>query len=218
MSILAQNLKTIRKELGCTQSVMASILKVGFRTYVRYEAGERDAPVAVLVKISKLGNLSLENLLTMEVDGIDVAPVKTIPTNTNAPEVKSINFKTGQAEFRKPSRQEILAIGEDETKMVTIYRKMEPELQQKALKDMGRPIMDELRIVTRRGRKPKGKVGRPRKYVDLSGVPPKKPKLLKSVKKKKGKPGRKKLDKKVLKEKIDKLKLLTRSVNKITVK
>ena len=218
MSILAQNLKTIRKELGCTQSVMANILKVGFRTYVRYEAGERDAPVAVLVKISKLGNLSLENLLTMEIDGIDVAPVKTIPTNTSSPEVKSINFKTGQAEFRKPSRHEILAIGEDETKMVTIYRKMEPELQQKALKDMGKPIMDELRIVTRRGRKPKGKVGRPRKYVDLSGVPAKKSKQLKAVKKKKGKPGRKKLDKKVLKEKIDKLKLLTRSVNKITVK
>ena len=78
--------------------------------------------------------------------------------------------------------------------------------------------MDELRIVTRRGRKAKGKVGRPRKFVDLSGVPSKKLKKLKAVKKKKGKPGRKKLDKKVLREKIDKLKLITRSVNKITVK
>ena len=42
MSILAKNLKTIREELDCTQSTMSGILKVGFRTFVRYEAGERD--------------------------------------------------------------------------------------------------------------------------------------------------------------------------------
>ena len=53
MSTLAKNLKTVRKELGCTQSVMSEILKVGFRTFVRYEAGERDAPVSVLVKIAR---------------------------------------------------------------------------------------------------------------------------------------------------------------------
>ena len=60
MLILAKNIKAIRKELGCTQSVMANILKVGFRTFVRYEVGERDAPIAVLVKIARLGNISLE--------------------------------------------------------------------------------------------------------------------------------------------------------------
>ena len=60
MSILAKNLKTVRKELGCTQSVMSEILKVGFRTFVRYEAGEIDAPVSVMVKIARLGNISLE--------------------------------------------------------------------------------------------------------------------------------------------------------------
>jgi len=57
MSILAKNLKTIRKELRCTQSVMSEILKVGFRTYVRYEAGERDAPVSVLVKNRQIGKI-----------------------------------------------------------------------------------------------------------------------------------------------------------------
>ena len=68
MSVLAKNIKTIRKELWCTQSVLADILKVGFRTYVRYEAGERDAPVNVLVKMAKLGNISLEQLLTSEIN------------------------------------------------------------------------------------------------------------------------------------------------------
>ena len=55
MSILANNIKILRKELGCTQSVMADILKIGFRTFVRYEAGERDAPVSVIIKIARLG-------------------------------------------------------------------------------------------------------------------------------------------------------------------
>ena len=72
MSILAKNLKSIRKEFGCTQSVMADILKVGFRTFVRYEAGERDAPVAVLVKIARLGNISLEKFLTKSIEIIEL--------------------------------------------------------------------------------------------------------------------------------------------------
>ena len=67
MSTLAKNLKIIRKELGCTQSVMSKILEVGFRTFVRYEAGERDAPVSVLIKIAHLGNISLQNLLSGKV-------------------------------------------------------------------------------------------------------------------------------------------------------
>ena len=55
MSVLANNVRLIRKELRCTQSAMAEILKIGFRTYVRYEAGERDAPVSVLIKLARLG-------------------------------------------------------------------------------------------------------------------------------------------------------------------
>ena len=74
MSILAKNIKTIRKELRCTQSVMSEILKVGFRTFVRYEAGTRDAPVSVLITIARLGNVSLEQLLTSEVDKNDIVP------------------------------------------------------------------------------------------------------------------------------------------------
>ena len=76
MSILAKNLKTIRKELCCTQSVMSETLKVGFRTYVRYEAGTRDAPISVLITIARLGNISLEQLLTSELDKNDIVPVQ----------------------------------------------------------------------------------------------------------------------------------------------
>ena len=42
----------------------ARLIDVGFRTYVRYEVGERDAPVNVLIKMAKLGNISLDQLLS----------------------------------------------------------------------------------------------------------------------------------------------------------
>ena len=92
MSILAQNLKTIRKELRCTQSVMGDILKVGFRTYVRYEAGERDAPVSILVKIARLGSISLERLLTTEITRNDIVAARTLAKEQKVPDVKSVNF------------------------------------------------------------------------------------------------------------------------------
>ena len=52
---LAENLKMIQKELNCAQSTIAEVLKVGFRTYLRYEAGERDALISILIKITRLG-------------------------------------------------------------------------------------------------------------------------------------------------------------------
>ena len=67
MTILSDNLKTIRKNLNCTQMALSEVLEIGFRTYVRYEAGERDAPVSVLVKLARLANLSLDRLLTTKV-------------------------------------------------------------------------------------------------------------------------------------------------------
>ncbi|NIQ01060.1 MAG: helix-turn-helix domain-containing protein, partial [Nitrospinaceae bacterium] len=117
MSILAKNLKIIRKELRCTQSAMADILKVGFRTYVRYEAGERDAPVSVLVKIARLGNISLERLLTSEVDPRNISPVQAVSKKASVPEVKSVNFQSGQVNFKNPSRQELLTTDESERKL-----------------------------------------------------------------------------------------------------
>jgi transcriptional regulator with XRE-family HTH domain len=140
MSILAKNLKTIRKELRCTQSMMSEILKVGFRTYVRYEAGERDAPVSVLVKISKLGNLSLEQLLTVPVKKSLISPVKTLTKNSVPPEVRMVHFGTGQINFKNPTRQELLTINNSERKLLSIFRKMDAGLQKECLGTIGKPV------------------------------------------------------------------------------
>ena len=61
MSILAKNLKTIREELDCTQSMMSGILKVGFRTFVRYEAGERDGGAVALAEVDGMSPLVLRS-------------------------------------------------------------------------------------------------------------------------------------------------------------
>ncbi len=68
MTVLADNLRTIRKFYNCTQAALSEVLDVGFRTYVRYESGERDAPISLLIQIARLGNLSLDRLLTTKID------------------------------------------------------------------------------------------------------------------------------------------------------
>ena len=124
MSTLAKNLKVIRKELGCTQSVMSKILKVGFRTFVRYEAGERDAPVSVLVKIAYLGNISLEQLLTMGIEPNDIAPLEKISRESKPVQIESIDFKVGHVTFKDPIHQEMMTINESEKRLLTLFRKM----------------------------------------------------------------------------------------------
>lgn len=140
MSILAKNLKTIRKELRCTQSMMSEILKVGFRTYVRYEAGERDAPVSVLVKIAKLGNLSLEHLLTVAVGKSLISPVKTLTKSSAPPEVRMVHFGTGQINLKNPTKQELLTINNSERKLLSIFRKMDAGLQKECLDNLGKSL------------------------------------------------------------------------------
>jgi transcriptional regulator with XRE-family HTH domain len=214
MSILAKNLKMIRRELGCTQSVMSGILKVGFRTFVRYEAGERDAPVAVLVKIARLGNISLEQLLTSEIDKNDIAPLQRINKDLSSTEVSVVNFKEGSVVFENPSREELITLDDIERRILTLFRKMSPSFQKDCLSNLEQIAELGKAPYTLSYKAEQGQRGRKKK----AGSSGKKTETFVRQPKARRKPGRKKLDKKTLQEKIDKLKILTRSVNKITVK
>lgn len=214
MSILAKNLKAIRKELGCTQSVMSEILKVGFRTFVRYEAGARDAPVSVLVKIARLGNISLEQLLTSEVGKNDVAPLQKLNKSVSSTEVGAINFKEGSVVFNNPFREEIITLNDDERKILTLFRKMGPHMQKECLANLGQ--IAEL-VNTADSKKDKVSKDQISKNDTEPGFE-KSSQASQHQPKAKRRPGRKKLDKKALQEKIDKLKMITRSINKTTVK
>ena len=210
MSVLAKNIKTIRKELWCTQSVLADILKVGFRTYVRYEAGERDAPVNVLVKMAKLGNISLEQLLTSEINKNNFSPIQALPKVGRVPQVRQANFRKGQISFKNPPKQELLSLDASEKKLLSLFRKMDPSLQTICVKDLvetlkGHPGAARAILRSRRGRR--------KNPANLRGSP-----ASRKSTRKKGRPGRKKVDKELLKEKIEKLKMTTGSINKITVR
>ena len=214
MSILAKNLKTIRKELGCSQSVMSEILKVGFRTFVRYEAGARDAPVSALVKIARLGNISLEQLLTSEIDKNDIAPLQKVNKSLSSTEVSVVSFKEGSVVFNNPSRQEFITLDGNERKMLTLFRKMGTLMQKDCLTSLGK--IAESGKSTSKLLDKAGKEQRARKEKE-KGIE-KSPETSARQPKAKRKPGRKKLYKKALQEKIDKLKMLTRSINKTTVR
>ena len=211
MSILAKNVRLIRKELRCTQSAMAEILRIGFRTYVRYEAGERDAPVSVLVKLACLGNISLEQLLTQVISGHDISPVPKISKIKTFPKTKLVDFRKGEIIFEKPARQELMTIDSSEKKLLALFRKMDVDLQKVCVKNIQETIKADsstLPLESLRIGAVKRKLGRSVFEVSKTNT----------LAKKRGRPGRKKANKKLLKEKIDRLKLITKSISTITVK
>ena len=213
MSILAKNLKVIRKELGCTQTMMADILDVGFRTFVRYEAGERDAPVALLVKIARLGNISLEKFLTKAIEPKDIAPLAKVNKGICPVSVKSIDFKAGNINFLAPNRQELMTINDSEKWLLTLYRKMPLRFKKDLMESMNQIVetgMAKNRLLEKANIRRKDQTKKTPK-VKMEGKASHKTKTKRN-------PGRKKLDKKALQEKIDKLNMVTRTITKITVR
>jgi transcriptional regulator with XRE-family HTH domain len=129
VSTLAKNIRLIREELGCSQLMMSKLLSIGFRSYVRYEAGKRDIPVLLLVKLAHLGGISLDQILNNEINNCDILPVtKTSKVNT-LPEVKLIDFCKGLIAFKNPKRSELITIDSSEKRILTLFRKMDADLQ-----------------------------------------------------------------------------------------
>ena len=211
MSILAKNLKTIRKELCCTQSVMSEILKVGFRTYVRYEAGTRDAPISVLITIARLGNISLEQLLTSELDKNDIVPVQRTDQELSQTELSVVNFKEGSIVFKNPYREEIITIGAHERKLLSIFRKIGPRPKNDCLSNLGKIFESEKtksslqKKLSKEQLTLKSSEGKAKIFPQIFQT---RSKLRSSSKR---------LNKKALQEKIEKLKMILRSINKTTV-
>ncbi len=138
MTILSQNMKTIRKSLSCTQMAIARVLDIGFRTYVRYEAGERDAPVAVLVKFARLGNISLDRLLTTKLEPADLEIPDLDPPAGKLSSVEVIggSLKEGRLVFKGIRGDYYIAVSQDEKKLLNHFRKMNQKSQDKCLVDM----------------------------------------------------------------------------------
>ena len=137
MTVLSENLKTIRKKLKCTQGALSEVLGIGFRTYVRYEAGERDAPVSLLVKMARLGELSLDRLLTTKVllEELQTPDQKTLPNLKVPPEVICGNLEEGRLMFKGQLGDHLISTKKGEQKLLMLFRKLNTSNQKKFLLD-----------------------------------------------------------------------------------
>ncbi|MEC9423769.1 MAG: helix-turn-helix transcriptional regulator [Nitrospinota bacterium] len=137
MTILSNNLKVIRKNLNCTQTSLAEVLEIGFRTYVRYEAGERDAPISILIKLARLGNISLDRLLTTKVfpEDLKIPDQNNFP-NSKAPlEIIGGGLEEGRLMFKGLLNDHLISTNKEEQKLLKFFREMSPTNRKKFLQD-----------------------------------------------------------------------------------
>ena len=135
MTILAKNLKMIRKNLSCTQMAISKVLDIGFRTYVRYEAGERDAPVSILIKFARLGNISLDRLLTTELTLDDLKiPDEDIPPDTASKlTVIGGSLEGGRLMFKGIIHDYLVCTQPQEKTLLEMFRKVDRATKEKIL-------------------------------------------------------------------------------------
>lgn len=62
LQILSERLRDLRKAQNWGQETAAKNFDIPFRTYRRYELGERDAPFSIVVKIADFYGVSLDYL------------------------------------------------------------------------------------------------------------------------------------------------------------
>ena len=138
MTILSENLKTLRNKTNCTQMTLSKVLEIGHRTYVRYEAGERDAPVSVMVKLAKLANVSLDQLLTTKIlpEDLDTSGLENTQNIIQNPEVISGSIEDGRLMLKGFMEDNLVTNTKDEQKLLTLFRKVNHISQDKFLMDL----------------------------------------------------------------------------------
>ena len=138
MTILSENLKTLRNKTNCTQMTLSKVLEIGHRTYVRYEAGERDAPVSVMVKLAKLANISLDQLLTTKIvpEDLDTSGLENTQYIIQNPEVISGCIEDGRLMLKGFLEDNLVTNTKDEQKLLTLFRKVNDISRDKFLLDL----------------------------------------------------------------------------------
>jgi transcriptional regulator with XRE-family HTH domain len=138
MTILSENLRTIRKKLNCTQMALSEVLEIGFRTYVRYEAGERDAPVSIMVKLARLGKVSLDRLLTTKILLEDLNTPDQEKSQATLQNAKVIGggIEEGRLMFKGLLNDHLVTNNKDEQKLFTLFRASDHANRNKFLLDL----------------------------------------------------------------------------------
>ncbi len=127
MSQISENLKVVRKHLDLTQLEFSKVLEIGFRTYVRYEMGERETPIPVLTKISKQNKISLDDLI--------LSPL--VINDFRGLSQESPSKKNGKNQTSSSIENETLIISKKEEKnLLNLFRGMNLQTRKKCLVEM----------------------------------------------------------------------------------
>ncbi len=117
---------------------LSEVLEIGFSTYVRYEAGERDAPVSVMVKLAKLGNVSLDRLLTTKIlpEDLDTPDQEKPQSTIHNAEVTGGGIEEGRLMLKGFLTDNLVTNNKEEQKLLTLFRKTNRPNREKFLLDL----------------------------------------------------------------------------------
>ena len=122
--MLSQNLKIFRKKCGFTQKVIADSLNIDRSTYTYYETGESSPTIETLCKLSKIFNVTIDDLVTRPASAFS----NNCLLNDNPPIYRS----------RTSGQEGVTAMGmlnTDEKKLIIDYRQL-PESQKREIAKM----------------------------------------------------------------------------------
>ncbi len=114
---IAWKLKRFRENSGYTQQQMADALNIERSTYAYYETGKTSPSIETIMKIKEILNVSLEDLLGSE--------------------NKSSN-KLSDSSKENISFDKVYELNKKEKSLVSLYRSLAPEIQDKVLKDVSK--------------------------------------------------------------------------------
>lgn len=81
MSIFSDNIKLLRGKLGKTQRELSQQIKITSSRYSSYENGKSKPPVDILIRISKMFHVSIDLLLSVDLNKYPLGDMLKLPDN-----------------------------------------------------------------------------------------------------------------------------------------
>ena len=81
MSILSENIRYLRSQLGQSQQLVADRLTITRGRYAKYEDGASEPPLEILVKISRYFYVSIDLLVSVDLRKVPLKEIMDLPDN-----------------------------------------------------------------------------------------------------------------------------------------
>ena len=112
-TLLKDKLRTLRTNINYTQKQVADYLNMTRQGYAHYEAGLRNPDYQTLLKLSKLYNINIGELIN----------ISTTPINTNAFHETTI-YNLKQSQLQSKVSNKLIQLSVDEKKLLQLYNRL----------------------------------------------------------------------------------------------